>query len=260
MKKHLYKAMVQLTNNPIYSDILKRFATSKMSGKLNQSFVNAFNINQEELQYEINHYPTIHDFFIRQLKEGAREVDVSPSSVVSPVDGVLTEWGTIDEKANFYVKENDYPLKKLLGLKNTTRRYIGGTYMVFYLSPKDYHRIHSPIKAKVVKRWALGKYSEPVNKMGLLLGEKPLANNYRLITELKVEQKHVALAKIGALNVNSVHASHLKPQLEKGEELGYFSFGSSVVLLFEAGLIKTAFATDEQDIMIRQGEKIGTLV
>ncbi|MDG5786501.1 phosphatidylserine decarboxylase [Evansella sp. AB-P1] len=259
MKKHLYTSIVQLTNNPIYTMALKRFATSKLSGLLTNSFSKTFKIDEQEMEGTSSDYPSLHDFFVRNLKEGSRPLHEEVDSIVSPVDGKLSQLGVIDSENFFHVKEKDYSLATMLGLTNTTKRYEGGTYMLFYLSPRDYHRIHSPIKGHVVKRWAIGKYSEPVNQWGLLFGNSPLANNYRLITELEYNNKRMAVVKIGALNVNSVQTTHLNSSVERGEEIAYFTFGSSVILLFEKDMVTPSFDMNHENVPIKQGEKIASL-
>ncbi|MCD8511116.1 MAG: phosphatidylserine decarboxylase [Bacillus sp. (in: Bacteria)] len=257
MKHTLYRAMVELTQNPIYTHLLRRFATSKLSSNLNHSFAKAFGINDTEIDGKIGDYASLNDLFIRQLKEGARQVAAGDDVIVSPVDGLISQAGTIDENALFQVKGKDYSLRTMLGLEKTVERYIGGTFMLFYLSPKDYHRIHSPVNGSITKRWALGKYSEPVNQWGLLFGEQPLANNYRLITELFHKNSRLAVVKIGALNVNSIHPSQTKKELQKGEEMAYFTFGSSVTLLFEKGTMEQTVELPNEGLTIQQGQAIG---
>ncbi|MBU9713364.1 phosphatidylserine decarboxylase [Evansella tamaricis] len=258
MKKHLYKSMVELTRNPIYTKVIKSFTTSKISRKMIPSFSRFYQINQEEMEGHVNKYQSLNEFFSRKLKTGMRPI--AKDVIVSPVDGLLSQMGIVTEDATFQVKEKHYSLKTMLGLPNTTNRYLGGTYMLFYLSPKDYHRIHSPISGNVVKRWALGKYSEPVNQMGLLLGKEPLANNYRLVTEIEQIGKRMAMVKIGALNVNSVHPTHHQKEIETGEELAYFSFGSSVILLFEKGMVEPSFTERTVPHYVKQGEEIASWI
>ena len=105
--------------------------------------------------------------------------------------------------------------------------------MILYLSPTHYHRIHSPATGEIVDQWAKGKKSYPVNKWGLRYGKHPLSKNYRRITEIKLESGHMAVVKVGAMFVNSIEIVHEAEQITKGEELAYFTFGSTVVLLFE---------------------------
>ena len=105
--------------------------------------------------------------------------------------------------------------------------------MILYLSPSHYHRIHSPVTGKIVNNGHLGVKSYPVNKMGLKYGDRTLAKNYRMITEVKYRIWHIAIVKVGAMFVNSIEMIHKGTKLEKGGEMAYFSFGSTVVLLFE---------------------------
>ncbi|MDQ0254308.1 phosphatidylserine decarboxylase [Evansella vedderi] len=260
MQKQLYRSMVELTRNPIYTSLLKSFATSRLSGKLNQSFAKAFGIDDSELEGSISDYKTLNDFFIRNLKEGTRPIAEGKDTIASPVDGLISQVGAINERATFHIKEQDYSLRNMLGLEKTVERYIGGTFILFYLSPKDYHRIHSPIDGEVTKRWALGKYSEPVNQWGLLLGQQPLANNYRLITEIENMGKRMAVVKVGALNVNSIHPTQVERRVIKGEEMAYFTFGSTVILLFEKDMIVQTVDVKGEGIPIKQGQAIGALM
>ncbi|UCZ54439.1 phosphatidylserine decarboxylase [Bacillus shivajii] len=255
MKRKMYRTMLELTHNPIYTLLLRRFVQSNASKHLNRSFSNAYKLNEDEMEKQLVEYTSLHDLFIRRLKSESRPISQEENSVVSPVDGQLSELGKVSSEASFTIKGKEYDLKTMLGLPETAKRYVNGTYMLFYLSPKDYHRIHSPVHGQVTKRYALGKYSEPVNQLGLLLGDSPLAKNYRIITEVISGCKKIAVVKIGALNVNSVHMSHLNETVEKGEEMAYFTFGSSVILLFEEGAIRL---TEEQACprYVKQGETI----
>ena len=210
------------------------------------------------MEFEMAEYKTINDLFIRKLKEGYRPVSTEKNIIVSPVDGLLSEAGIVHENATFHVKGKDYSINKMLGLENTWKRYVGGTFMLFYLGPKDYHRMHSPVNGSVIKRWALGTYSDPVNQIGLMFGKDALANNYRLITEFETDEKErIAMVKIGALNVNSVHFTHLNESVEMGKEIAFFSFGSSVILLFEKNTMQPVFDLEKQNILVKQGETIG---
>lgn len=249
--------MLELTSNPVYSRILKGFVNTRLSKPLISSFAEIYGVNKEELLHELREYDTLGDFFTRELKKGVRSLPQSEKEVVSPVDGLLSESGEISDDLYFYVKGKPYSLKTMLGLESTIKRYENGTYFVFYLSPKDYHRIHSPFEGNVIKRWALGKYSEPVNEMGKFYGKEPLASNYRLITEFSFSGKRMAMVKVGALNVNSIHPTHVGDSINRGEEVAYFSFGSSIVLLFEPDMLEIKEEVRYGDTPIKHGEAIG---
>ncbi|WP_171051722.1 phosphatidylserine decarboxylase [Alteribacter natronophilus] len=259
MKKQLYRSLMELTKSPLQSWGIRTFAQSRASRPLVRSFAKVYNINMEEAKEKVENFDSLQSLFIRELAPGSRTVCTNADSVVSPVDGFLADTGRIDETASFFIKGQPYDVRELVGLKNTSSRYIGGKYMLFYLSPTDYHRIHSPVDGTVLKTWALGRHSSPVNPVGLALGDRVLAKNYRMLTEMKTpEGKHACVIKIGALNVNSIHPhiSIKEGKMEKGQEMAYFSFGSSVMLLFEDGMIEE---NDPLERPVKQGEPIAQI-
>ncbi|MFB3160619.1 phosphatidylserine decarboxylase [Neobacillus sp. 179-J 1A1 HS] len=259
MLKHVYRLMIELTNGRWSSVILRRFARSRVSRFVVPSFAKIYKLNQNEMEKTLNEYPTLHDLFIRTLKKEVRLVDKNENSVVSPVDAVIEDVGSINETSEMLVKGKSYSIQEMLGSEHTVTKYLNGTYMVLYLSPSHYHRIHSPADGAIVKQWALGSKSYPVNKMGLKYGVRTLAKNYRMITEVNTASGHIAIVKVGAMFVNSIEKTHQGMHLQKGEEMAYFSFGSTVVLLFEKGIFKldSSIHTPKD---IRIGEKIGVLV
>ncbi|MEH7887118.1 phosphatidylserine decarboxylase [Bacillus sp. JJ1609] len=258
MIQSIYRLLIELTNGKWSSDILQRFAKSPSSKRIVSSFAKTYKINQEEMEKPINEYPSLHDFFIRNLKEGARNIDEDPDSVVSPVDAVIEDIGEIEADRTIKVKGKIYSISEMLGNDESMARYEQGTYMVFYLSPSHYHRIHSPLSGVVTNQWTLGMKSYPVNKTGLRYGDFPLSKNYRKITEIRHKEGMAALVKVGAMFVNSIETTHNGEMLDKGEQMAYFTFGSTVVLLFE----KNTFSLLPNIVTpyhIKYGERIGTL-
>lgn len=258
MKKAIYQSFIELSGNRFHSSILKSFTKSKLSKLINKSFVKMYNINELEMEKPLDEYGSLQELFVRNLKENAREIDEDPNTVVSPVDGILADVGQISEECTFHVKNQDYSLEEMLGNKKTAKKYKLGTYLILYLSPSHYHRIHTPISGTIVGRWALGNKSYPVNALGLKLGKRPLSKNYRLITEVRLASaKHYALVKVGALNVNSIHPTSSNKAVKKGEEMAYFSFGSTVVLLFEKDFL-TLDSAVTAPMGVQFGMKLGT--
>lgn len=259
MLKHVYRLMIELTNGRWTSVILRRFARSRVSRFVVPSFAKIYKLNQDEMEKDLHEYHTLHDLFIRTLKKEVRIVDKNENSVVSPVDAVIEDVGSIKETSEMLVKGKSYSIQEMLGNNQTVTKYLNGTYMVLYLSPSHYHRIHSPVEGTIVKQWTIGSKSYPVNKMGLKYGVRTLAKNYRMITEVHTASGHIAIVKVGAMFVNSIEKTHKGMNLQKGEEMAYFSFGSTVVLLFEQGIfhLDTPIHTPKD---IRIGEKIGVLI
>lgn len=256
MLKWLYRLMIELTNHALSSKLLALFTQSRLSAWLIPSYAKVYQINQEEMEKDLRHYQTLQQLFIRRLKASARPIDETPNSVVSPVDAVIEDIGIISEQKEIVVKGKTYSISEMLGSEAVAEKYLNGVFIILYLSPSHYHRIHSPISGVVIKQWSLGKRSYPVNRLGLKYGKKPLAKNYRMITEINAGGKHLAVVKVGAMFVNSIEWTHPNEYLVKGQEMAYFSFGSTVVLLFE----KDSVELDERittPMGVKVGERIG---
>ena len=256
MKEKLYQSFIELTNGRWTSSLLRRFALSPASKRIVRSFAKQYKINVEEMDRPLEEYESLHDFFTRKLINGARPIDQGLDIIASPVDAVLEDMGSIQADATFQVKGKVYSVEEMLGGKKEAERYLDGQYMVLYLSPSHYHRIHSPVDGKVVRKQTLGSKSYPVNRWGMTLGKSPLSKNYREITEIEYGGGRIALIKVGAMFVNTIERTHTGDTLHKGEEIGYFSFGSTVVLLFEKGRFNAA--PTETPAAVRAGEMLGT--
>lgn len=185
------------------------------------------------MEHPLANYKSLHDFFTRRLRHGVRPIDENPLSLISPVDGVLSEMGEVSIDKSFFIKNQQYYIEQIFGDEIKAAPYKNGYYFVLYLSPSHYHRIHYPITGQLASRYALGTKSFPVNNFGIRFGDKPFSTNYRLISELTTAFGKVALVKVGALNINSIQVVNSSPSCVKGEELGYFSFGSTVLLFIE---------------------------
>jgi phosphatidylserine decarboxylase len=255
MRKLFYRLLIELTNGKITSGILKRFSRSAASRFIVPSFARIYQLNQEEMDKTLAEYSTLNDLFTRKLKSEAREIDGLPDSVISPVDAIIEDIGSITETSEIEVKGKMYSVKEMLGDDTLLEKYLDGTYIILYLSPSHYHRIHCPASGEVTKQWTLGNKSYPVNTWGLKYGIKPLAKNFRVITELKTDYGFLSVVKVGAMFVNSIEVTHTGSKLKKGEEMAYFSFGSTVILLFEKGIFQ--MNTFKIPFEVKVGEKIG---
>lgn len=258
MKTWFYRLLIELTNHKFTSQLLKNFAESKWSKVLIPSYAKIYHINQTEMQYDIHSYDNLHEFFTRKLKPGARQFINDRNIITSPVDGVLEDSGIIEADKMITVKGKQYSIKEMIGDDDRIKKYIGGKFLILYLSPSHYHRIHSPIDGEVITQYALGTKSYPVNRYGLKYGKSPLSKNYRVITELKTGSSHLLFVKVGAMFINSIECIAKHHNWRKGEEVAYFSFGSTVVLLFE----KDSFEIHEYiqvPFDIKVGEPLGQI-
>lgn len=186
-----------------------------------------------EFEYPYKEYTSLHELFIRKLKKETRPIDDQSQSVISPVDAIIESAGHIEQSGKIIVKGKKYYLIEMLGDEEKACRYKNGFFIVLYLSPKHYHRIHCPVDGKVINRWELGGFSYPVNRLGLKYGKDPIAKNYRSISEIEHHGGILALIKVGAMFINTIEYTNTNKILKKGDEIAYFSFGSTVVLLFE---------------------------
>lgn len=239
MKELIYQKCIELTNGKVSSFLLQKATCSSFSKKFIRNFSKIYKINQQELSKDISSFTSLHDFFIRELKENARPIDSREQIIVSPTDGKIESFGDIVQEMKFTVKNKLYSLVDLLGNEKSAQKYKDGKYMVIYLSPANYHRVHSPASCKVIRQYILGRKSYPVNSSGLKYGKKPISHNYRMVHELQNSNgRNFSLIKVGAMFVNSIRLTNVSCDWKKGEEIGYFSFGSTVVLLFEKDTIK----------------------
>jgi len=222
-------------------------------------FIRTYAIPAEEAEKTIDQYESLNEFFTRRLKPGSRIVDEAADTVISPVDALITGAGEIKDGQLMNVKGQDYTLEELLNRSPRVVNYEHGFYIVLYLSPSDYHRIHAPCGGKLVEREHIPGKTYPVNDYGMRRLRRVLSRNERLVTYIRGDMGEVAVVKVGALNVSSIrYVDPLPNVVAKGDELAYFEFGSTVVLLLENGKFEP-----RRDLMVnlrvKMGESLGTM-
>jgi phosphatidylserine decarboxylase len=252
-----------------------KWGHSSFSRHIIKPYSALYKIDKEEIEKPLEEYPTFTAFFTRKLKEDARPISSGIDTLVSPVDGKVAQFGTITEGALIQAKGINYTVEQLLGCTSEiSDKYEGGTFLTIYLSPSDYHRIHMPLPGKLTKATYLPGRLFPVNRIGVEHVQGLFTKNERLITYADTPAGEMVLVKVGAFVVGSVrvpygeHSTNVKngraystelPDVpfEKGEEVGLFEFGSTVVLLFEKDHI---FLSDkiQPDAHLKYGEAIGT--
>ncbi|WP_165967110.1 phosphatidylserine decarboxylase [Jeotgalibacillus sp. S-D1] len=253
MKRYMYQKFVELTNRKWSSSLLKRFTASTVSKLIIPSYKKAFSISDDEWMNPETGYQSLQDFFTRQVQQDKRPVSSDEKSIISPVDGTIEYAGTITEKDEYVVKGITYSIEDLLGSKEYAKVFNGGEVMVLYLSPANYHRIHSPVTGKVGRQWIFGRSSYPVNHFGLTYGKQPLSRNYRMVTEVITSKGQMAFVKVGAMFVNSIHLSNTTEHWQRGEEVGLFRFGSTVIILTQ----KETMIRMKDSGPVKMGEEIG---
>jgi phosphatidylserine decarboxylase len=232
-----------------------------------KAFAKAYKINLSEAELNIKEYNSLNQFFTRSLKAGARIIDSAENAVVSPVDARITSFGDINDDTLIQAKGFDYSVKELLGSEKYYPFFENGKFITFYLSPQDYHRIHSPFYGKILGYYYAPGKLFPVNDaaVGGIRGLFP--KNERLITFLQTEYGKIAVVKVGASNVGKIRVTYdtkivtnklirfpkeyqyenVNIMIDKGSELGRFEMGSTVILVFENDTIDlNPFVKDER--------------
>jgi phosphatidylserine decarboxylase len=218
-------------------------------------YCRAYGVDLSECEIPRGGFTSFDAFFTRRLKPGARVIDMDPNTIVSPADGRVDDWGVIEPGAVFRVKGKTYDVAELLGDQAAGAEMVGGLFAVVYLSPRDYHRVHAPVTGRVTAVRHVPGTLFPVNAIGVAHVPKLLARNERVVVHQRSpEHGHVVSVLVGAVGVgrislsfddsvitNDGRASGLRvygddpPALERGEELGVFHLGSTVVLLVAKG-------------------------
>jgi phosphatidylserine decarboxylase len=198
----------------------------------------------------IEAFRTFNAFFTRALRDGARPIETGPGVVVSPSDSRLSGIGTVPADGRLeQVKGQDYPLEALLGSPEEAEPYRSGLHATLYLGPGMYHRVHAPVDGSIVGwRYVPGRLF-PVNPPAARSVPGLLTRNERVVLFLEAEELGpVAIVLVGATNVgritlrftalatnagaSAVRAEPPEPiGVRRGDELGVFNLGSTVVLL-----------------------------
>lgn len=219
-------------------------------------FCRYYKLNMDESEYPLEHYANIGELFIRRLKPGMRPI--ADTEIVSPVDGVLSQTATFDEKQELIqAKGKTYTLKDLLRDDEMAKRFEGGAFATIYLAPFNYHRIHSPVKGQVLDASYCPGTLWPVNVGSVERVEGLFSINERLTSHIRLEDgSEILVVKVGATNVGRIGVAYTDELLtnagklprdqkrfdwmpketimvEKGGELGRFEMGSTVILVVD---------------------------
>jgi len=224
---------------------------------LMRQFVRLYAVNTDEAEHPVpDGYETFNAFFTRALAEGGRPVDPSPTAIVSPADGTLSAAGSIRHNQIFQAKGRHYQLQDLLATDlDVAKAFTDGSFATIYLAPYNYHRVHAPMSGELVAaRYVPGDlYS--VNATTVSLLPDLFARNERLVCEFRTATGPMIVILVGALNVGSISTpwtGEIRPRkhgvveqvslradvsrdVAKGDLLGWFNMGSTVIVLFPAG-------------------------
>lgn len=195
-----------------------------------------------EVLYPVEKFRNFNEFFYRELKPNARPCSApkNPGIVVSPADCRTVVFNSIDDATKIWVKGREFSIARLLGpaYPQDVKRYTNGTLGIFRLAPQDYHRFHIPIDGVMDKPKLIEGEYYTVNPMAIRSALDVYSENVRIVVPVdSVAHGRVMIICVGAMMVGStVITRKAGEKVQRAEELGYFKFGgSTILLLFEPG-------------------------
>ncbi|PVZ67807.1 phosphatidylserine decarboxylase [Pelagibaculum spongiae] len=254
-----------------------------LKNKIIHWFIKRYQVDLSQAEREDpESYESFNDFFTRSLKQGMRPLPEDAKQLVCPADGAISQLGNIENGRIFQAKGHDYSLADLLGgSEERAAPFQGGKFATIYLSPKDYHRVHMPIA---------GRLTQMVHVPGRLFSVNPLtarqvpnlfARNERVVAIFETEIGPVALVLVGAMIVAGIETvwsglvtppagkevqqweypeQVIKPIcLERGDEMGRFLLGSTVIMLLPEGSSEWAENLTSESV-VRMGQSMGQIL
>jgi phosphatidylserine decarboxylase len=237
-------------------------------------FARAVGADLSEVERPLADFETLNDFFVRSLKPGLRDWPADRDAVGSPVDGVVGSVGRIEQRTALQAKGRRYSVAELLGDPEAGPAYEGGLFITLYLSPRHYHRIHTPVGGTIARARHVPGALFPVNAPSVAHIPELFARNERVLCVIDAAVGPAAVVAVGAYNVARISTAfdpgwggtrrwvsnrrdavprerRYDPpiRVERGAELMAFHLGSTVVLLFPAGRL-------ELDPGCRPGEEV----
>jgi phosphatidylserine decarboxylase len=266
-----------------YSALVGWGATKPLPARLRplayRAFARAVGANLDEVELDLAGYPSLGDFFARKLRRGARVIDTAPGAIISPCDGVIAARGTAVAGALVQAKGRTYRLAELVADADLAAQLTGGAYATVYLSPRDYHRVHAPADATVLGYDYLPGALWSVNPRIAARRDGVIARNERVVFRIHAGALgSVAVVMVGAGGVGNIRLAPAlgggdsadfraarEPrrvelagvEVARGDELGAFRLGSTVVVVFEPDRVELG---GEVGDAVRFGQRIGQRV
>lgn len=258
--------------------MLMRAETPWLKRLIISNFLKGYEVNMAEAaQPDALAYRSFNDFFTRALRPGARSIATGADEIASPVDGTMSQRGPLQGESLLQVKGRYYTLTELLaGDPEAIETYREGSFCCIYLAPYNYHRIHMPLAGKLRSTVYVPGDLFSVNAATVRTVPRVFARNERVICDFDTPLGRMAVILVGALFVGSmetVHCGEINPpprrrkaaqaipagvgrEFAKGEELGRFNMGSTVVLLFQRDRARWENAA-LPEVKVQLGQSIG---
>ena len=281
MKDQLFILLQHLVPQHALSRLVGWFANTNIQwikGPFIRLFARHFDVDMSQaLEPDLDAYPDFNAFFTRALREDARPLAAGEDTVLCPADGFISQLGKIEAGSIFQAKGRDYSCADLLGDEERARTFHNGQFATIYLSPRDYHRVHMPIAGELAAQTYIPGKLFSVNPVTAENVPRLFARNERLVCYFDTPAGPVAMVLVGAMivaGISTVWSGQVAPppkqpvtldfkhaprgiSLARGEEMGRFMLGSTVILLFP----EDAVAWEphfKESTPTRMGEKLGT--
>ncbi len=270
--------------------LLPHHGLSRLAGRLADSrqawlktlLINAFrrhygvDLSEAEIE-DPDLYPDFNAFFTRALKPGARPIAGEPGAIACPADGTISQIGSLRGSELVQAKGRHYSLFELFGGNGELAgEFAGGDFATVYLSPRDYHRVHMPVDGTLTESLYIPGRLFSVNQATTELVPRLFARNERLVSVFDTQQGPVAVILVGAMivaGIETVYAGRVTPgakavsrirwpqsplHLQRGEEVGRFLLGSTVIVVFPPGRCRWKDGLGPES-PVRMGQTLGTL-
>jgi phosphatidylserine decarboxylase len=214
-------------------------------------FAKIYNINLDEAEKPVSEYPSLGEFFVRRLKPGVRPL-AKTAAAIHPADSQISQSGRIHGGKLVQAKGKDYSVQDLLANSAALQTYQNGFFITYYLCPTDYHRVHAPISGTITKVTHIPGELWPVNKWSVENIHDLMSVNERIVVEIAGDYGPASVVFVGATNVGQIELSfdpsfrgnqlnmsknrvveYKTPiSIEKGDELGMFRMGSTIIMVY----------------------------
>ena len=279
-KTNAFIILQYLTPQHLISRLVGSIAASEISWIKNQfikRFAEKFDISLEEAQIQqFKEFKSFNHFFTRALLPEARPIDETPDGLCSPADGAISQLGKIEQGRVFQAKGFDFSVAELLA-DDQNRDFDDGDFCTIYLSPSDYHRLHMPCDGRLTAMTYIPGDLFSVNTTTAENVPRLFSRNERLVAFFDTEHGPMAMVLVGAMivaSIETVWSGVVCPKrkqvekteypskevfLKKGEQMGQFLLGSTVLLLLPKDL--THWQSElESGSKVQVGEKLAQML
>ncbi|GAA0316253.1 archaetidylserine decarboxylase [Psychrobacter aestuarii] len=246
---NLFTTLQQLVPQQRLSEVAGRLAASRhpmVKRAFIRSFAKAYDVKLDDYaRQNLNQYESFNDFFTRELKTDARQIERGDHGIVCPADGVISQLGQIHENKLLQAKGRYYDIGQLLANSDDGSHFLDGSFATIYLAPSNYHRVHMPFAGTLTKTRYVPGTLFSVNTTTATHIPDLFARNERLVCMFDTEYGKAAVVMVGAMIVAGIETcatgkisrtEHIQEQthnlrLMQGDELGRFYLGSTAIVV-----------------------------